>query len=205
MDSADWKTIYIGGYGAIIRSTHKASSRIGLPDGLSDSSSELIFEENILAVPGMVLNVLNGEPLLDILVEHPHDEVLELVGQLAGAVGVPESSGVAVQGPVVDVLRLGGFERQEARRHYEENNARRKDVSVLPVEFLVGLDFGTHVSLSPDLPVDEAGAGGTESEVGNFERVGLVQEQILSFDVQMSDSAVVDVLDRFDEDRKSVV
>jgi hypothetical protein len=56
----------------IIRVTHEAS-RIGLLDELSDSRRQFVFEKYVLGVPGMLLDLFDREPLLNILVQHFHD------------------------------------------------------------------------------------------------------------------------------------
>ena len=86
------------------------------------------------ADPGVGQNLADGEALLEVLLEHPGDELLGLIGAR-----LPDGAGEVerlVEDLVDDGLVLLADEGRVARQQHEEEDAQRPDVALAVVELV---------------------------------------------------------------------
>lgn len=149
----------------------------------------------------MGLELLDRAALGAVVREELEDHVLELGGE-AGAVDLLEVGlDLAGQEQVVEVLLLACFlEGEDALDDDEDDDADGEEVDLGAVVGLALLDLGCHVGHRAAVALELVDAlVASETEVGNFEVQGIVDQNILELEVSVDTPKVVHVVDRVDQ------
>ena len=137
-----------------------------------------------------------GRPLGRVLVEHPRNEVVEIVRHVGRQPADAVELGVAVL--VEQIEKRVPLERRPAREHLVEDDAERVDVAALGRR-LAGRLLGGDVLRTADdaagLRELRAGEDLGDAEVGQLEDAVVADEDVRRLEIAMDDAVIVDMLE----------